>query len=129
PRHTAEQDDKLPALHARTRTFEAHTAGLVSIASRIFLHFLLLLLSLNGRRANRISKGHVSQSKRQQRSCDTGCRAPNGTLCSTIGHLPVIVRSRHRPSLHPERPKSATYRIISLPPGWPVGPWGRSEMF
>jgi hypothetical protein len=87
----AEQRDELAALHASTLLSEAHTADLVSKASRVFLHFLQLLLSLKRRLAYPISKGHVSQSKRQQCSCDTGCRTPNGNLRSAIGHLPVII--------------------------------------
>src|SRR5262245_42276245 len=95
---------------------KAHTAALVPIASRV-LHFLQLLLSLDRRRANPISKGHVGQSKRQQCSCDTGCRAPNGNLRGAVGHLPIIVRGGHRPSLTANRRSN---RTISLPPGWPV---------
>src|SRR5262249_47953009 len=102
-RRAAEQRHELPSPHAHPPV-KAHTAGLVSIASRVFLHFLQLPLSLNRLRANPISESHVSQSKRQQCSCDTRCRAPNGNLRSAIRHLPVIVRSRHRPSLYPERP-------------------------
>jgi hypothetical protein len=50
-RRSAEQRDELAAFHARTLSSEAHTAGLVSMASRVFLHFLQLLLSLNRRLA------------------------------------------------------------------------------
>ena len=108
------------------RPASIHTAGLVSITSiRVVLHLLQLLLSLNHRLANPISKGHVSQSKRQQCSCNIGCRAPNGNLRSAIGHLPVIVRSRHRQSLTP----IGDLPHRQLAPGRPVGPWGRPEMF
>jgi hypothetical protein len=81
---------------------------LISIASRILLHFLQLLLFLKYRPTEPISEHHVLQGEPEQCCCDAGGRARNGDLRCPISHLPVIFRSRHRPSATPAAPSPFT---------------------
>jgi hypothetical protein len=105
-RRAAKQRHELPSPHARTlrlRHISKRVAAcrLISIASRILLHFLQLLLFLKYRPTEPISERHVLQGEPEQCCCDARGRACNGDLRCPISHLPVIFRSRHRPSATP----------------------------